>query len=54
MVRILKHGSVQAALAGAGVIAAGLYLTHGAPLAWAIAAVWAALVVVAVAQAAQR
>jgi hypothetical protein len=51
--RILKQRPVQAAVAGASVIAAGLYLTDGAPLAWAIAAVWAVLVVVAVAQAAQ-
>jgi hypothetical protein len=52
--RILKHGSVQAAIVGAGIIAAGLYLTGGAGLAWVIAAVWAVLVVVAVVQASRE
>lgn len=49
--KILEHRSVQVAIGGAGVIAAGLYLTDGNPLAWAVAAVWAVLVVVAVTQA---
>lgn len=51
--KILKHKSVQVAIGGSGVIAAGLYLTDGNPATWAVAAVWAMLVVVAIAQAAR-
>ncbi|MFI5426033.1 hypothetical protein [Aeromicrobium sp. UC242_57] len=51
--KILKHRSVQVAIGGLGVIAAGLYLTSGTPIAWAVAAVWAALVAVAITQAAR-
>lgn len=52
--RTLKHPPVQVAIAGAGVIAAGIYLTDGHPAAWAIAAVWAVVAIVAVRQAARR
>lgn len=51
--KILNHRSVQVAIGGMGVIAAGLYLTDGNPIAWAVAAVWAVLAAVAVAQAAR-
>lgn len=52
--RILNHRPVQAAIAGAGIIAAGLYLTDGHPIAWAIAAIWAVLATTAVIQAARN